>query len=70
MIKQAHEQGWLSRNWGKPGNAFRTAKSRAKKDGRPVPEVKAWKGREAFYEAVELADFLEQIKAGSAAGGR
>jgi hypothetical protein len=62
-IKQAHEAGLLPRNWGKLGNAFRTAKSRAKKEGRPVPEVKAWRGREAFYDAVELADFLEPLKA-------
>lgn len=61
-IRQARVHGMLPRTWTTNG-AFRTAKSRAKKDGIPVPEVKAMKGSEAMYDATELADFLEKIAA-------
>lgn len=53
----------MPEKWMKPNGAFRTAKSRAKKDGIPVPEVRAMKGSEAMYDATELADFLEKITA-------
>jgi hypothetical protein len=66
-IQQAREAGWLPRTWVNPGAAFRTAKSKAKKAGRPVPAVQGYQGTRAMYDAVELADFLEQIKTGSAA---
>lgn len=60
-IRQAKDAGMLPRTWTKPGGAFRTAKSRAKKDGLPVPVVRGMKGSEALYDAVELADFLESL---------
>lgn len=60
-VKQAGEHGWLPANWANPGGSFRTAKSRAKKAGITVPEVRATKGSEAYYDAVELADFLEAL---------
>jgi hypothetical protein len=63
-IRQAKDAGMLPRTWTKPGGAFRTAKSRAKRDGMPVPEVKGMRGSEAMYDATELADFLETITAG------
>jgi hypothetical protein len=56
-LKQAQEAGM----WRKSGGAFRTAKHRAAKAGMTVPEVKATKGSEAWYDAAELADFLERI---------
>jgi hypothetical protein len=62
-VRQAKDAGLLPRTWTKPGGAFRNAKYLAKKEGRPVPQVKAWKGSEAMYDAVELADFLETITA-------
>jgi hypothetical protein len=46
--------------WGNPSGAFGTLKNRAKREGRPVPEVKAMKGNAAVYDAVELADFIER----------
>jgi hypothetical protein len=61
-IRQAREQGLLPGTWSTNG-AFRTAKHRARKDGIPVPEVKAKSGSEAMYDATELADFLEKITA-------
>lgn len=60
-IKQAAEQGWLPASWTNPGGSFRVAKSRAKKAGIPVPAVRATRGSEHWYDAVELADFLETI---------
>ena len=60
-IRQAKEAGMLPRTWKNPSGAFGTYKNRAKKEGRPVPEVKGWKGTQAMYDAVELADFLERI---------
>lgn len=60
-IRQATEQGLLPASWTNPGGSFRVAKSRAKKAGVPVPEVKATKGSENWYDAVDLADFLESL---------
>jgi hypothetical protein len=60
-IRQAKDAGLLPVHWTKPGGAFRTAKSRAKKEGRPVPDVRGYKGSEALYDATELADFLESL---------
>src|SRR5579875_597933 len=60
-IRQAADAGLLPASWTRPGGAFRTAKHRAAKRGVPVPRVVAMKGSEALYDAVELADFLEQI---------
>jgi hypothetical protein len=60
-IRQAKDAGMLPRTWKNPSGAFGTVKNRAKKEGRPVPEVKGWKGTQAMYDAVELADFLERI---------
>ena len=60
-IGQAREAGLLPRTWTKPAGAFRTAKHRAAKAGLPVPEVKGMRGGAAMYDAIELADFLEQI---------
>jgi hypothetical protein len=62
-VRQAREAGLLPRNWTTNG-AFRTAKSRAKKDGIPVPEVRGMKGSEAMYDAAEFADFLEAVTSG------
>ena len=62
-VRQAQEAGMLPRTWTKPGGAFRTAKSRAKKAGIPVPEVKGMRGTEAAYDAIEFADFIETITA-------
>ena len=60
-IRQAKDAGMLPHTWTKPGGAFRTAKSRAAKAGKPVPEVRGYKGSEAMYDATELADFLESL---------
>lgn len=60
-IRQAAQAGMLPATWTKPGGAFRTAKSRAAKQGIAVPEVKAMRGSEACYDALELADFIETI---------
>jgi hypothetical protein len=59
-IRQAKDAGMLPRTWKNPSGAFGTVKNRAKKEGRPVPEVQGWKGTQALYDAVELADFLER----------
>jgi hypothetical protein len=58
-IQQAKDAGWLPRTWANPGAAFRTAKAKAKKAGRKIPDVKGYQGTRAMYDAVELADFLE-----------
>jgi len=60
-VRQAEEAGMLPRTWTKPGIAFRTAKSRAKKAGIPIPEVRGMRGTEAAYDAIEFADFIETI---------
>ena len=65
-IAQAREQGWPPGKWTTNG-AFRTAKSRARRNGVPVPKVQAMRGTEALYDAVELADFLERETAGKGA---
>ena len=59
-IRQEKEAGMLPRTWKNPSGAFGTLKNRAKKEGRPVPDVKGWQGTRAMYDAVELADFLER----------
>jgi hypothetical protein len=59
-IRQAKDAGLIPHTWKSPSGAFGTLKNRAKKEGRPVPAVKGWKGPAAMYDAVELADFLEQ----------
>jgi len=62
-ILESAAAGMLPRAWTKPGGAFRTAKSRAKKDGIPVPDVKGTRGTRALYDADALADFIETITA-------
>lgn len=59
-IKQAKDAGLIPHTWKNPSGAFGTLKNRAKKEGRPVPEVKGKQGAAAMYDAVELADFLER----------
>jgi len=59
-IRQAKDAGMLPRTWKNPSGAFGTVKNRAKKEGRPVPQVRGMKGTQAMYDAVELADFLER----------
>jgi hypothetical protein len=59
-VRQAKEHGLIPHTWKNPSGAFGTLKSRAKKEGRSVPEVKGMKGTAAMYDAVELADFLER----------
>jgi hypothetical protein len=59
-IRQAADAGMIPSTWGNPSGAFGTLKNRAKREGRPVPEVKAMKGNAAVYDAVELADFIER----------
>ena len=59
-IRQAKEAGMLPHTWKNPSGAFGTLKNRAKKEGRPVPQVKGMQGTKAMYDAVELADFLER----------
>lgn len=59
-IRQAREAGLVPATWKNPSGAFGTLKNRAKRAGRPVPEVKAMKGNQAVYDAIELADFLER----------
>ena len=64
-IRQAKEHGLIPHTWKNPSGAFGTVKNRAKKEGRPVPQVKGMKGTAAMYDAVELADFLERETVGS-----
>ena len=66
-IRQAKAAGMLPHTWANPSGAFGTVKNRAKKQGRPVPDVKGMNGTQAMYDATELADFLERetaVKAG------
>lgn len=59
-IRQAKDAGLIPHTWKNPSGAFGTLKNRAKKEGRPVPQVKGMKGAAAMYDAIELADFLER----------
>jgi hypothetical protein len=59
-IRQAREAGWIPHTWKNPAGNFGTLKYNARKAGRPVPEVKGKDGTQAYYDAVELADFLER----------
>jgi hypothetical protein len=59
-IRQARDAGMLPRTWTNPKSAFSTLKNRAKREGRPVPEVRGMQGTRAMYDAVELADFIER----------
>lgn len=63
-IRQAKEAGLIPHTWTNPRSAFSTLKNRAKREGRPVPEVKGMQGTRAMYDAVQLADFLERETAG------
>jgi hypothetical protein len=63
-IRQARQAGWIPHTWKNPAGSFGTLKYNARKAGRPVPEVKGKNGTEAYYDAVELADFLERETAG------
>ena len=65
-IRQAKAAGMIPHTWANPSGAFGTAKNRAKKQGRPVPDVKGMNGTQAMYDATELADFLERETAGKA----
>jgi hypothetical protein len=59
-IRQAKDAGLIPHTWKNPSGAFGTLKNRAKKEGRPVPQVRGMKGTAAMYDAIELADFLER----------
>jgi hypothetical protein len=59
-VRQAKEAGLIPHTWRNPSSAFGTLKNRAKKEGRPVPQVKGKEGTQALYDVVELADFLER----------